>query len=406
MASHRDVAIIGAGLSGLVLALSLHQQNIQSTVYELRPAPLDIGGAITVSPNALQIIDKLGIYESVLSEGYPAEAFHFRSQDDKPFDAYEIGSVEKYGYPGLRVYRRTVIKALLGKCAEKNIKIVFGKKFKQIISESETGVTWEFDDGTVGEADTLVGTDGIHSRVRSYLYPDIEPKFMNVMAIAATIKTSQVEMPEDYSLPVTIMSRTHGAYILAPNFSDGSELVIVKQRRIEEHDREGWKNILADKEGSVDFLRQGVEDFPEVVRQAVSAVTPDSVSIWPFYQVPKMERWTSIGGRVSILGDAAHAIPPSSGQGANQVFEDAYTYALVRGQCDRDSLASVLPKWQRGRQERIDRLIILAAQMNVRRLPESTQSEFCSEAVGTEDFNMEWLFKPDLDKMFQEWLAV
>ncbi|KAJ5628768.1 FAD/NAD(P)-binding domain-containing protein [Penicillium lividum] len=86
MATREDVAIIGAGLSGLVLALSLHQQNIPCTVYELRPAPLDIGGAISVSPNALQIMDKLGLYENVVSEGYACEALHFRSQDGELFD--------------------------------------------------------------------------------------------------------------------------------------------------------------------------------------------------------------------------------------------------------------------------------------------------------------------------------
>ncbi|KAJ5751948.1 FAD/NAD(P)-binding domain-containing protein [Penicillium odoratum] len=405
MATHEDVAIIGAGLSGLVLALSLHRQNIPCTIYELRPAPLDIGGAITISPNALQIIDKLGLYENVMSEGYACEAFHFRSQDGELLDTYEIGSLEKYGYPGLRVYRKVLIRELLAKCAEKKIQIIFGKKFTRILSESKAGVTWEFDDGTVGQAASLVGTDGIHSRVRSYLHGDVQPKFVNVLAIGATIPTSRVTLPEDYGLPVTIMSKTHGAYILAPNLSDGSELVIVKQRRIEERNREGWRDLLADKEGSVDFLLQGVEDFPDIVRQAVSAVTPESVSIWPFYQVPKMDKWTSEGGRVSILGDAAHAIPPSSGQGANQVFEDAFTYALVRGQCSEASLNSVLAKWQRGRQERIDRLIVLAQQMNVRRLPESTEHGL-NEVVGTEDFNMDWLFKPDLDKMVKTWLTV
>ena len=402
--NHESVAIIGAGLSGLVLALSLHEVNIPCTVYELRPAPLDIGGAITVSPNALQILDKLGIYEKILNQGYPCEAFHYRSQNDEAFDTYEIGSVEKYGYPGLRVYRKVLIKELLARCSEKGIEITFGKKFQRILSESSTCVTWEFDDGTVGQAESLVGADGIHSRVRSYINPNIEPQFINVMAIGATIPTKMVDIPDDYKLPVTIMSKTHGAYILAPNLPDGSELVIVKQRKIEEHDREGWKTIMADKEGSVQFLRQGLDEFPNVVSQAVAAVTPDSLSIWPFYQMPKMDRWTSQGCRVSIIGDAAHAIPPSSGQGANQVFEDAYTYALIRGQCDGAPLDSVLSKWQSGRQERIDRLIVLAQQMNVRRLSESTE-DGQRAGIGAEDFNMEWLFKPNLAKMVQDWLS-
>ncbi|KAI2893065.1 hypothetical protein CBS76997_1784 [Aspergillus niger] len=406
MTPQKNIAIIGAGLSGLVLALSLHQQGITSQVYEVRDAPLDIGGAITLSPNALKILKKLGIYEPVLREGYQCEAFHFRTQDGQPFDDYEIGSVEKYGYPGLRIYRKVLIRELQAECRRKGIQVTFEKKFTRILSESDTGVTWEFEDGTRGEADSLVGTDGIHSRVRSYLYPGLEPEFINVLAIGAAVPTSQVELPHGWTFPVTIMSQCHGAYILAPNLSDGSELVIVKQRRIEEHDRAGWKKILDDWEGNIAFLREGAGAFPDVVRQAVEAVTPDSVKIWPFYQVPKMDRWTSEFGRVSILGDAAHAIPPSSGQGANQVFEDAYTFALMRARChEAPSLTSVLSKWQRGRQERIDRLIVLARQMNVRRLPVSSDPG-AEEVVGGEDFNMGWLLNPDLEKMVDEWLTL
>ena len=400
-----NVAIIGAGISGLVLSFLLHQQAIPCTVYDVRPSPLDIGNAITLSPNALRILDNLDVYQQVMRQGYQCEYLDFRSQDDEPFDIYEIGSVEKYGYPGLRIYRKVLITELLAKCSEKGISIVFGKKFVKILSESDNDVSWEWADGTASQAASLVGADGIHSRVRSYIHPGIEPKFLNVLAIAGAVPTSSVGFPNDYHLPVTIMSKTHGAYILAPNLPDGSELMVVKQRKIEEHDRKGWKALLEDKKGCVDFLQQGADDFPEVVRNAVSGLDPESIFIWPFYEVPEMDSWTSKKGRVTILGDAAHAISPSSGQGANQVFEDAYTYALIRGQSREDSLKSVLSKWQKGRQERIDRLIVLARQMNVRRLPESEAREFENE-VGLEDFNTEWLFKPDLKQTVQDWLHI
>ncbi|KAJ5640106.1 FAD/NAD(P)-binding domain-containing protein [Penicillium longicatenatum] len=261
----------------------------------------------------------------------------------------------------------------------------------------------EWGDGTVGHAASLVSVDGIHSRVRSYLHPDVEPKFVNVVAVAGAVPTSHVKFPKDYALPVTIMSATHGVYILAPNLPDGSELMVVKQKKIEEHDREGWKAFVEDKQGCVVFLRQGADNFPEVVRKAVSGLDTESIFIWPFYEVPRMNSWTSEKGRVTILGDAAHAISPSSGQSANQVFEDAYTYALICGQCNTSSLRSILQKWRKGRQERIDRLIILARQMNVRQLPESEAREF-ERDVGGENFNTEWLLKPDLKQIAQDWL--
>lgn len=64
------VAIIGGGLAGLALALSLHQEGITSTVFEARAQPLYIGGAVMLSPNALKILDKLGVYKEVRKEGY------------------------------------------------------------------------------------------------------------------------------------------------------------------------------------------------------------------------------------------------------------------------------------------------------------------------------------------------
>jgi 2-polyprenyl-6-methoxyphenol hydroxylase-like FAD-dependent oxidoreductase len=65
-----EVAIIGAGLSGLTLAVALHQQGIQSTVYESRAAPLNIGGAVMLSPNALKVLDALEMYNDVRARGY------------------------------------------------------------------------------------------------------------------------------------------------------------------------------------------------------------------------------------------------------------------------------------------------------------------------------------------------
>ncbi|KAJ5652795.1 FAD/NAD(P)-binding domain-containing protein [Penicillium longicatenatum] len=253
--TQENVAIIGAGLSGVVLSLSLHQQGIPCTVYEVRPSPLDIGNAITISPNALRILASLDLYQQVL------------------------GNVEKYGYPGLRVYRKVLIMEILAKCSENRIPIVFGKKFVKILSESDNDVWWEWGDGTVGHAASLVGADGIHSRVRSYLHPDVEPKFVNVVAVAGAVPTSHVKFPKDYALPVTIMSATHGAYILAPSLPGGSELIVVKQQKIEEHDREGWKAFVEDKQGCVDLLRQGADNFPEVVRKAVSGLDTESIFI-------------------------------------------------------------------------------------------------------------------------------
>jgi 2-polyprenyl-6-methoxyphenol hydroxylase-like FAD-dependent oxidoreductase len=72
-----DVAIIGAGLSGLALALALHQQSIKCTIYEAREAPLNVGGGLMLVPNGLKVLDKLGVYDPLKRRGYNFDRIYF-----------------------------------------------------------------------------------------------------------------------------------------------------------------------------------------------------------------------------------------------------------------------------------------------------------------------------------------
>jgi hypothetical protein len=86
-----NVAIIGAGLSGLSLALALHQQNIPSTLYERNDAPLNIGGAVMLSPNALKVLDALSVYSRIRTKGYNFETLEYKDGDGKLLEVYEFG---------------------------------------------------------------------------------------------------------------------------------------------------------------------------------------------------------------------------------------------------------------------------------------------------------------------------
>uniref|UniRef100_A0A8H7MZE8 FAD-binding domain-containing protein n=1 Tax=Bionectria ochroleuca TaxID=29856 RepID=A0A8H7MZE8_BIOOC len=349
MSTTQPLAIIGAGLSGLCLTLALHQQNIPCVIYESRPAPLDIGGAIMLSPNALQILDKLGIYKRLEPRGYAFEKLYFQN-DNKLLDTFEFGSKEKYGYSGMRVYRYELIQIMLDMISEAGIKPHYGKKFARITKEDEDGVSWEFEDGTTGQA------------------PFSSARMASILG-------------GESNLPVTIMNKDHGAFVAAPQRKEGSELFVGKQfRYTEERDREGWEQLLSDKSWCVDFLRTGHEDYPPIVKNIVSHIDPNTVNIWRFHIIPKLDSWVSKSGRVLILGDAAHAIPPTAGQGVNQAFEDVYTFAKVQK-----------------RQSRIDGVLQLNDAINKRRLPAQN-----GESIVTEPFDLHWLYGVDFDAMADE----
>jgi 2-polyprenyl-6-methoxyphenol hydroxylase-like FAD-dependent oxidoreductase len=375
-----NVAIIGAGLSGLSLALALHQQNISCTLYERLASPLNIGGAVMLSPNALKILDALSVYPRLRNRGYSFETLEYKDGDGKLMEVYEI----------LR---------------EKGVKLVFGKKFKRVVEESEDDVKWEFEDGEIGEASLLVGADGIHSSVRKYLYPDLTPTFTGGIGVTAAIPTAQLKLPPGYHIPVTIMT-PHGGFVIAPQEVDGSEVLIGKQKRVEQdHGRAGWDAISADKEALVKFLQQGAENFPEFVQNAVSSIPHGKINVWPFYVVPKLDKWTSEKRRVIILGDGAHAIPPSAGQGINQAFEDVYMFALLLGQADKVDMQEALKFWQEYREQRIAQVLKLNIQIEMRRMTEEEKLKKNIPAGSIHEIELGWLYKPDFKKDVNDWVA-
>lgn len=113
-----EVAIIGAGLSGLALALALHQQAIPCRVYENRGSPLNIGGAVMLSPNALRVLDALEVYERVRTKGHNFEWLEYRDAAGHFKEAYDFGGKEKYGYMAMRIYRTDLIEEMLGMIRE------------------------------------------------------------------------------------------------------------------------------------------------------------------------------------------------------------------------------------------------------------------------------------------------
>ncbi|KAJ5096482.1 hypothetical protein NUU61_005838 [Penicillium alfredii] len=313
------VAIIGAGFSGLVLALSLQKQSVSCTIYEAHSASLDIG-AIMLSPNVLRILDAIGIYQQIRPRSFQFQILHFCT--DPPVDTFEFGNRDRYGYDALRIYRYHLIDVLVATVKEKGISIEYGKKLTRVVSWSETEVSWEFDDGTTDRAAYLVG-------------------------------------------------------------ADGSEVLIGKQKRAAELDREGWNQLMNDKQRCVDFLRQGPEDFPALVQGAVFHIPLDKINLWPFY-MPML-------------------FPPSAGQGVNQAFEDVYTYALVSSQSQSQDLKSARKVWQHGRQERVDRILALNSQIDARRMPKSHDSG--PPELDQEPFDVEWLYGADFEDMVRNWLS-
>lgn len=254
-----------------------------------------------------------------------------RTPPRRPWIATPLGNKEVFGYQAIRIYRQELLNSLYEVCKEKGIPILFEKKFSRIVDETADGVTFELADGTTHFTRLLVGADGIWSKIRNYVCPGVAPKFTGIGAITYAVPSSQIRIPadKDYKFPVTVTT-SNGAFVLAYQKPDGSEMLAGTQYPFEDRSAEGWQALLHDKEGLKAKIRTNQSAWPDLIQSALEEIDGDSMNVWPFYLLPHLDHWASVRHRrVVILGDAAHAVPPTAGQGASQAFEDVQSLALL-----------------------------------------------------------------------------
>ena len=397
-------------LQGLTMALALHGLNIPCTVYETRSEDYDRDGGIMLAPNALRVLDSVDIYKRVRDNALRFDVLTFKDSQNKTTDEYYFGSEKLYGYSAMRVMREELLDKLKAAVRERNIPLHYNAKFTKIISDGLDRVEFAYGDGQTTSADIVIGADGIHSAVRSTFLPHVRPIYSGFVFINSVVKRSQLRIPDDYSLPATVMGKT-GAFLLVPQTPDGSEIFVGTQRRFPEQDATGWESLRNDKKRLYDMLQEDSGDWPDVVQSALEAAPVNEMGFWAFHSIPPLESWTSESKRIILVGDAAHAIPPTAGQGANQAFEDVRALATLLSKLSPEvPLDKAVSRWQTYRQDRVKKVLELTLQMNAKRLPESERAKLPPGAIWSDQSltrgdggELRWLYDPDMEQMAEEW---
>ncbi|KAI3318675.1 kynurenine 3-monooxygenase [Xylariaceae sp. AK1471] len=405
-----EVAIIGGGLAGLTLALALHGLNIPCTVYEARPEEYDREGAIMLAPNALRVLDSVGVYEQVRDKAFQFDVLTFKDGQNKTTDEYYFGSQKLYGYSAMRILRQQLLGKLKAALRERSFTIHYNARFRKIISDGPAEVEFEFGDGRTASATLLIGADGIHSAVRNTFLPEVRPVYSGFIFIDGAVKRSQLRIPDNYSLPATVLGK-RGAFLLVPQSPDGSEIFIGTQRRFVEQDTAGWESLRNDKQRLYDMLQEGKDEWPDVVQSALEAAPAEKTGLWAFHGIPPLGSWTSESKRIILVGDAAHAIPPTAGQGANQAFEDVQALATLLSKLSPEiPLDRAVARWQEYRQDRIAKVLELTHQMSRKRLPESERAKLPPGAIWSDQSltrgdggELRWLYDPDMEQEAVKW---
>lgn len=290
-----EVAIIGAGLGGPALALEiLGIPGVTCTIYEVRPEGYEQGQHISLAPNALRVMDHIGVLKKLEAIGNTYEQLHFRNAHGARLATVYVGEKKKYGYGAMRIHRRHVQQVLVEECNAKGVLIRHGMKLAKIREDETKGqVIMTFANGETAQANIVVGIDGLHSVVREHIVNNSQSVYADMLGVTGILIKDQVRSAaKHFELPSHFIGH-NGFIAIMPSDVSGDELGIFSTMDFTEHkSREEWDELSRDKDAVRAILRDRFSrehGWCELVDLVCQKAEADSLCTWPYV----MKDWSS-----------------------------------------------------------------------------------------------------------------
>lgn len=350
----RTALIIGGGIAGPATAMALQKAGIDPVVYEAHPTGAGSAGVfLTLASNGVDALRVLGADRPALTAGFPTPGITLRSGTGKRLGQTRTGQTLPDGATSQTLKRADLYRVLSEQATDRGIRIEYGKR---LVAATDTGdgVRAAFADGSEAVGDVLIGCDGIHSTVRLIIDPAAPaPRYAGLIGTGGYARGVPVDT-EPGSYEMIFGRRAFFGYATAP---DGEVWWFANLPRRDEPARGEVEAVS----GEV-WRRRLQELFAGDAGPAVRLIqaTPEVLPMSPIHSLGHLPSWHR--GRMVVIGDAAHAPSPTSGQGASLSIEDA----VVLAQCLRDlpDPAAAFARFEAARRPRVERIVKAAARIN------------------------------------------
>jgi len=345
MARAPRIIVIGGGIGGLAVARALILRGIDVTVYEQASRISEFGAGVVMTPNAMKALRSLGVEEAVRAVAFTPQSQVARSWrsgrviDRAPLDAYRT----HFGAEFCTVHRGDLQELLRQVVGDEHIRL---NARCVAISSHATGAHARFENGLDIEADALVGADGIHSVVRSALFGAENPRFTGNVCWRGLVDARR--LPPNLVAPEFTLWWGPDGHIVHYYVRRGELLNWVAITEIDEWTEESWSREVDLAEVKRTYARWSARlltlfDASEVCYK------------WALYDREPLAKWGK--DRVTLLGDAAHAMLPYLAQGAAQALEDACVLAADIARTPED-LTGALRRYEDRRIGRTRRILL------------------------------------------------
>ncbi|MDT7840257.1 FAD-dependent monooxygenase [Streptomyces justiciae] len=337
--------VIGGGIGGTATALALHKAGADVVVHEAHPdSAEDLGAFLTLASNGMRALTQLDAGAAVRAVGFPLREMRVLDAAGEEMGRGPLGEADD---PRLRfrcVRRGDLNAALQAEAVRRGIEVRHGVRLTAV-EEGPDGVTARFSDGSAATADLLIGADGLHSTVREAIVPGVRPRYAGQRVFYGYTGAAR---PPGAAGQLTMVRGSRAAFGYAVS-RDGETYWFARVADVPPKAPGGWREPL------VGLLREDGGPAADIV-----AATHVDVLVTDAAEIPVGTPWRS--ARTLLVGDAAHAASPATGQGASMALEDAVV--LAKSLRDAPDLDAALTRYEALRRPRVEHNITVSGALS------------------------------------------